>query len=1196
MPVDLLEGRAPTVEPDEERVRREALLAHQNAPDWLDTGAAAVYSTYPNQFFRFLNTDGWGHFGQRSKADPSYMLESENWDELTQGIPRDYWSRFGSAGSHQHALDIRQSLLDLIDSKSVLSRAGWSGRAASITASLTDPAVLAVGALTGGTGLAGSAGTTVAGMARAGFVMGAPFAALEYGRSLEDPTVRNTDIALAGASGFLGGAGSARTALMPRTARFLAAGAGQAAPYAAVGAVQPSGERAEYFINAGMQFALGGAFNAIHATEPNLRVNVKLSEAGVHMANDGYVEAARAAGVKLTPEGEAKFSESINTQVRDNTIFESQGRPAMDEAGMSLSIVDELARQYPASAFGPGAAAQAEIGAGAMPEIPDVTRKVGDIDLLWLATDPGRAPKSAFVKTWEFQVGGKQQRVGVGRASMASFVGQSDVPMILDVGFAVMPDPVPRQGEVTQYSLHDWAMRRREAYAARFNGELDIDFAEHRKTSLAANVDPMSRDEFKAEVSKAVRRQVASYSGDPIVNRVADRVRERFAELHDLAKRQGAYGWDRFDSRDTYLTRLHQRHLLDAGVLRFGEKEMVRLWAESIQSHSPNVDPKVAVAMARAVIRNGGKRGAQTFDTLMFSDPGVLAERLKPLVESGEITPEAAAAAVAAITAPAQEAGVHPRAKTRINTDETYRTRLTDQSTGEAVDTGIEDFLDNDIEHIFEVYSRSVIGVSAIGELTRSLKARTGVEVRGIEGIKRLLAAEAEKAGVRADSDIAKIEAVLKMTAGYPLYENTMGRQIARGVRNFQRFRLMSSAMTGVRNSLELTDAVAELGMGAFMRQMPAIGDAAQASFLGGKVNSQLVRELGIIAAYGEGSNAFRLNGRVDPETHALLSRPEQYVAFAGRLSGYLSLQTQTQNFLERTVGAVVQQKILDIALGRGTISAERARLMGWTPEDAEAIARFMKKYALRESAGAYGERLVSANEENWSGKGAVEAATKYRQGVELLTSRLVQQSNPAQSALWMTTEIGKIITQFKQFAIQSWENKALTELSVRDVRAFYKVMLGMGVAGAGYIATTVAESAGRPDADEYLAKRLTPEEVAKAAFARASFTALMPSAIDTTMNFAGRDPLFANTRTTGLQQDLILGNPTVDWMLAAKQVPNATSHAFGQLWDDRSFTRDDLSTIQKGLGIPNVFGVKQLFEIAGQDLPRHRQQGEGAP
>lgn len=81
-----------------------------------------------------------------AKPDPNFRLDQKTMDELTKGIPEQYWNRFGDAQSLVHAEGMRKSLVDQMAAEERLGALGWEGVGLRVAAGLTDPLAWAAAA------------------------------------------------------------------------------------------------------------------------------------------------------------------------------------------------------------------------------------------------------------------------------------------------------------------------------------------------------------------------------------------------------------------------------------------------------------------------------------------------------------------------------------------------------------------------------------------------------------------------------------------------------------------------------------------------------------------------------------------------------------------------------------------------------------------------------------------------------------------------------------------------------------------------------------------------------------------------------------------------------------------------------------------------------------------------------------------
>jgi len=161
--------------------------------------------------------------------DPTFEMTPEFMKELTQDIPEEYWDRFVETHSTQHGLQIRESLLQSMETDQKLADAGAWGVGLRIAAGMTDPVAWAAGA-----------GITVA----TGGVGGAAFIGAKLGR--------------AGMIAHGAATGMASTAI----------------PEALIAANKPTYHQDEFLQAIGMGMVLGGAFGAL-ARNPATRVEAR---------------------------------------------------------------------------------------------------------------------------------------------------------------------------------------------------------------------------------------------------------------------------------------------------------------------------------------------------------------------------------------------------------------------------------------------------------------------------------------------------------------------------------------------------------------------------------------------------------------------------------------------------------------------------------------------------------------------------------------------------------------------------------------------------------------------------------------------------------------------------------------------------------------------------------------------------------
>ena len=847
--------------------------------------------------------------------------------------------------------------------------------------------------------------------------------------------------------------------------------------------------------------------------------------------------------------------------------------------GEAPSIAAAVAKDFEAKVGVPQAAMGAAAGSELAGPPPRGEVKFGDLDLSRVSDVHSAMARLGRIPT---------------RFDMPGDVGQSDIPSFRLIANAIGPDPLLKADGTSVYTAREWVVDRDNGFTARVHTGFDALYGDYVRSTRDAGGKALSREDFMDEVGRAWRRPRGEYSNDPFINKAADLARSWTAEVHGVGVRHKVKGFDKFEADERYVTRLADRNKIDAAITRFGEQHVRTVLAEAIAAGSDGMSPEVANKVARAWLKNAGKLSDGTDvgrSRLFAADQSE--ELAKVLREAVPSITDAEVEDVLYAVKPRGESNLMDRAKRRISMDETYGRDVIDDAGGlHEKNLGtlrVEDLLENNAENILRLYSRQVHGAAAMAEVYRIARRGPDDVVESIDALLSRLARDARDLGhatprgelkPAAASDLAKIEVMLKLVAGIPLSEQTALVRAARVVRNLNFWRVMSNVGSGIQNAGEILESIVENGAAATWKQIPAMFEVFKRASTG-NLSNEVLRELELIGIGAERINR-RIQSRIgDDEGVAVgLNRAELLSARAARLAGDVSLVAPVQSAIARINGLLIKQKWMDLAMSGKSMTPRRLAATGVDANMAERIAGQLRQFATRQQ-GLTGVRLLAANEERWAD---IEAASHFRAAVSKTARRLVLTNDPAASALWMTKESGKIISQLRTFAFGSWTNKLLHEVQMRDRITFTKLGVLTVGAAATYVARTYLESIGKPDRERYLRERLTPGAIAKAGFSRASWSSLIPTAVDTLVSdIGGRPQVFGYARTTGLTGGALFGNPSVDWARAAARTIGAVQAPFA---DDYDFSREDVRNIRDGLWIPNLLGVRNIIDQLTRKLP----------
>jgi len=315
-----------------------------------------------------------------------------------------------------------------------------------------------------------------------------------------------------------------------------------------------------------------------------------------------------------------------------------------------------------------------------------------------------------------------------------------------------------------------------------------------------------------------------------------------------------------------------------------------------------------------------------------------------------------------------------------------------------------------------------------------------------------------------------------------------------------------------------------------------------------------------------------------DDAVEAGMNRAELATQHAARFALDVSGQSFGQMLLESATAHLYYQRWADMARGAAAIDDFRLRSAGLEKPMAERIIAQIKKHADFEPEDT---KLADLNVESWDD---VEAASAFRASASKTVKRLALRPDPTELPLWMHSDIGRIFMFLRKYTFAAWDNKLLHSVQARDMIAAKFVVASTLASAVAYVGRTYLDSVGRPDAEEFRERRLSPEAIAAAAVGRSSWASILPGLVDTGLYAAGRPQVFAHARSTGLAANFVEGNPIVNQaMTVAFGVPRAV---VGPVWSDYRFSKTDARNLTTGTWLPNVIGARAVLEQLIADLP----------
>lgn len=778
------------------------------------------------------------------------------------------------------------------------------------------------------------------------------------------------------------------------------------------------------------------------------------------------------------------------------------------------------------------------------------------------------------------------------RFSFAALLGKSPVASLRRAASMYVDDALMKSdGTGGTEAASMWTDRQFSTRMALYYREALPEFRQWRQLQGASAGDRVGavftdaqREKFFNEVGRAIRHPRGQYTTDPHVSRVADLQRDLQRDLLGLAKRHGVKGFENVDPDETYVMRIWNQGALVRTTNAIGEENVQQLFARAFIAGSDDLSEQQAQHMARTFLRTIRRLDEVTdLDKARFLSRDNADDLAQAIRQTSPDISDAEVEDILWLTVKRDpQTGVPSRARRRVRIDENYEAVLN----GHRI--AIADLLDNNAERIMNLYTRQMAGSAAVSQIYRQFRRSPEDVVETFDHLRSQLETDMRAAGIEPQQiarDMDRLAMLDKHVRGIPLTQNTSTSTFLRRARAITH--MIFGGQFGVAQIGELGNLVGENGVRAMMQQMPAFRGMIRRARDGGRLPDDVVETVERWFGLGTERIAGQPYARMDPTADAVHfggSQVDNFLQRGVRLSNDISLMAPINSWLHRLAGASLLQKLTNIAHDGRPMSAKRRAAMGWSAEDAEQVYEAIRRYAFTEE-GQLGKRLRNLDMEKMIQE-MPEAASRLIEGVNRTARRQIQTSDIGGIHPLMATDAGRIIMQFRSFFIQAWEKQFLHRIQMGDWQAFTSAMSVSLVAGMAYVAQQSLLAIGRPDADEYLAERLSDGAIAKAAFQRSAWSTLIPGIVDTAGYHMGADPIFTY-RHTGMDTNFFFGNPLIDTVSSGSRALRAGSNRVqGEEW-----TESDFRSWSNLMPFRRVFGIANMVEAYRDSFPERRAQ-----
>ena len=699
-----------------------------------------------------------------------------------------------------------------------------------------------------------------------------------------------------------------------------------------------------------------------------------------------------------------------------------------------------------------------------------------------------------------------------------------------------------------------------------------------------------ARNEFGELVSEEIELPGSSQS--QYVIDAANKTRNIFKEMLEDLQKAGVKGFDNIPENPTYFTHLWSGSKIREQTKFFGKEKVEQLLKQSLLSANDtmpeDIAGKIAKGMAVRIIRR--EVGMDSDLSRIFSTSNK--DNLKQILFDEfdrNVVSEADIESIVNRLDFSKE-NIPARAKRRLNFDMSASVEKNGRT------LHLKDLMERNTEAVVNQYINQLQGKVAL--------AKKGIFSNAdFEKIKKDIIAEGEQFGnlKQAQKDVEKLDVLYALISGRPspLVGNpsSTSNRLTRLLMDYNFIRVMNQV--GFAQISEIGNAVSIDGYLGLIRVIPDLKGLVKRA-KNGQLEDSVARDIEAFMGIGVDRNIHNAMNRFSVEDlysegqGGFIDKAIDFIQPVKRLTADISGLMPITVALERASAKIAVQSLVDIALGAKKIRLKRIGATTLDDDIKSKLASFgldedmwakvvqqIQEHAVTSPSLFFRNRKVNAiNMDAWD----EDARDAFAYAVARWTRKTIQQNDVGNLNIHMTSTMGKILTQFRAFMLVSHAKQFLHNIHRRDFASFAAFMHSSMYGALGYTLQTHANAIGKKDKEKFLEERLSSVEIGKAAFARSTWAALLPGAIDTIAFATGQEPNFAYTRTTGIATDFFRGVPTVNLLDTAGRVVQGGSRSFFN--EDYRWSKGQQRALNSLLPLQNAIGVRNVLELMLDGLP----------
>ena len=565
----------------------------------------------------------------------------------------------------------------------------------------------------------------------------------------------------------------------------------------------------------------------------------------------------------------------------------------------------------------------------------------------------------------------------------------------------------------------------------------------------------------------------------------------------------------------------------------------------------------------------------------------------------------------------------------RIRLNEDFRGMINGQ------EVHIDQFFKNDVFEVSTMYAQRLFGAGEVREAMRALAinhpelmAKVGTKDGVVDPMR--LVAEAKKLADPKDAEFVEqtLNIAMRSTQGMPIYSTN--RKLMKYMLRLQSLGQSTIGMyLGIAQLPEMANIVMRSSMMAAFKQFN-LREMVNTLFMGVTKGQSVRDEYGILINFADRQRAFQnqlethfaVGVDYDIGEHVLRRMDEMGIDADMHGTGFVDRFLEAgrefsmlnplgiipmDTFLRRWATKSNFQWFVDTAYqlknGKPALRnswwrnrTERFRQLGLDDAMIERISKELTNPDVVQVKRSFlgGHEVMDIALEKMADKGAYDALVL---AMRRSADSMVQRQSLGEMPLWLASNpFMKTLMQYRVFMIASKGKQLGAGMARGDMAEFVNLVGSAGLGAIGYMGLTYARqfAVDPEDRDAWLKERLLQENILKSGLARASYTSIWPTLIDSSAMFLGKigategEPIFNKYARTSDTYGLDPYRGSVAYSMIKNVAGSTIELLASSISGDNPLSRQDLRDFQKAIWLAKIPGVDQAINelISRTDLP----------